>query len=55
LKAYVRTTGVIFGLVTLAHLWRMAAEWPRMVTEPWYLLLTAASAALAVWAWRLLR
>ncbi len=55
MQAYVRTTGVIFGLVTLAHLWRMAVEWPRMATEPAYLLLTAAAAALCVWAWRLLR
>ncbi|HEY6064677.1 MAG TPA: hypothetical protein VIY96_00885 [Thermoanaerobaculia bacterium] len=55
MRAYLMTSGAVFGLVTLAHLWRMIDEWPRMAMEPWYLLLTAASAALAVWAWRLLR
>ncbi len=26
MKAYVVTTGTIFGLLTLAHLWRMVEE-----------------------------
>jgi hypothetical protein len=54
-KAYLATTGAVFGLVTLAHLWRIVDEWPRWATEPWYLLLTLAAAVLAVWAWRLFR
>ena len=54
MKAYVITTGAIFGLITLAHLWRMAVERP-LATEPWYILITLAAGALAVWAWRLLR
>ena len=52
MKAYVVTTGAIFGLVTLAHLWRMLEE-RQMATEPWYLLITAATAILCAWAWRL--
>ena len=55
MRAYLISTGGIFGLVTLAHLWRIADEWPRLATDPWYLLLTAAAAALCLWAWRLLR
>ena len=55
MKAYLMTTGAVFGLVTLVHLWRMIEEWPRLATEPWYLLLTLAAAALSLWAWRLLR
>jgi hypothetical protein len=54
MKAYVMTTGAVFGLVTLAHLSRILAE-PRLATEPWYLLLTVVAAVLCVWAWRLLR
>jgi hypothetical protein len=55
MKAYLITTGGVFGLITLAHLWRIVDEWPRPATDPWYLLLTAAAAALFIWALRLLR
>ena len=55
MKAYVITTGAVFGLITLAHVVRIIAEGPHLVTEPWYVLLTVVAAALAVWAWRLLR
>lgn len=54
MKAYVLTTGSIFVLVTLAHVWRMADE-PDMAKQPWYLALTVATAGLAAWAWTLLR
>lgn len=55
MKLYVTTTGVVFGLLALAHVWRMLAESPALARDPWYLLITAAAAALAVWAWRLVR
>ena len=55
MKAYLLTTGVLFGLITIAHILRIIAEWPRFATDPWYLMLTLATAALCVWAWRLLR
>ena len=29
MRAYVATTGVMFGLVTLAHVWRAIEEGPR--------------------------
>lgn len=51
MKAYVVTTGTLFGLITLAHLWRMVEE-RRLATEPWYVLITVAAAALSVWAFR---
>ena len=55
MKAYLLTTGAVFGLVTLAHVWRAIAESPALARDPWYVLLTLLSAALAVWAWRLVR
>jgi hypothetical protein len=55
MKAYVMTTGVVFLLVTVAHLWRLVEEDPRLWTDPWYILLTIATAALSLWAWRLIR
>lgn len=50
MRAYVMTTGAVFGLLTLAHMWRMIAENPHLATEPWYVLITVATAALCVWA-----
>lgn len=52
MKAYVLTTGAVFGLLTLAHLWRIVAESPALARDPWYLLITACAAALCLWAWR---
>jgi hypothetical protein len=54
-KAYVMTSGSIFGLITLAHVWRVFAEGPRLATQPWYVLITLAAAGLCLWAWRVLR
>jgi hypothetical protein len=55
MKTYIITTGVVFGLLTVAHLLRIAFEDPRLGSEPVYLAITAASAALCVWAIRVLR
>ena len=55
MKAYVITTGTIFGLLTLAHIWRVFAENPHLATDPLFVLITLAAAALCLWAWRLLR
>jgi hypothetical protein len=54
MTGYIRTTGVLFALITAAHVLRMIAE-PHLATDPWYLLLTLAAAAFSVWAWRVLR
>jgi hypothetical protein len=54
MKAYLITTSAVFGLITLAHVWRAVAESSRLA-EPLYLLLTALSAGLCLWALYLLR
>jgi uncharacterized membrane protein len=54
-KAYVTTTGVVFGLLTVAHIWRVIEEGSHLATDPWYVLITVAAAALSLWAWRVLR
>jgi hypothetical protein len=53
MKTYVITTGTVFGLITLAHIWRLVAEQPRLATDPWFVLITVIAAALSIWAWRL--
>ena len=55
MKAYLITTGSLFGVLTLAHVWRIIEEGPQLARNPWWILITIAAAALAVWAWRLLR
>ncbi|MGE5194211.1 MAG: hypothetical protein ACM3U2_17095 [Deltaproteobacteria bacterium] len=59
MKAYLITTGAIFGLIAAAHLWRAIAEGTNLTTEPVHYLIECAlgvlAAALAVWAGRLFR
>ena len=55
MKAYVLTTGSVFGLLVLAHIWRVVEEGSHLLKEPAYILITAAAAALCLWAWRVYR
>lgn len=54
MKAYLRVTATIFGLLTLLHLWRAIAERGSLATDPWFVLITVLSAAMCAWAIRLL-
>ena len=55
MKAYVMTTGILFGLLFVAHVWRVIAEGPASARDPVFILFTIAAAALSFWAWRVLR
>jgi hypothetical protein len=55
MKAYLITTGIVFGLITLAHVWRAFAEGSHLATDPVFISLTVLSTALCLWACRLLR
>jgi hypothetical protein len=54
MKAYLIVTSVLFGLLTVIHLWRSIAESSHLLADPVFLLITLLSAALCVWACRLL-
>ncbi len=54
MKAYLLTTGILFGLITVAHVWRLCVE-TRLMTDIAYHLLTLLAAGLCVWAFRLLK
>lgn len=54
MKAYLVVTGTLFGLLTLVHIWRVFAESRLLAQDGWYILITAISAGLCVWACRLL-
>ncbi|MBA3515920.1 MAG: hypothetical protein H0T77_16280 [Pyrinomonadaceae bacterium] len=53
MKAYVMTTGAVFGLLVVAHIWRVIEEGPALAKDPLYIVITIAAAALCLWAWRL--
>ena len=50
MKAYIITSGVIFGLITVAHLWRIALEGTRLASDPIFIVLTFLAAGLCAWA-----
>jgi hypothetical protein len=59
MKPYLITTGTLFTLLAVAHVLRTIAEWSRLASDPWFILegpgLGVIGAAIAFWAWRLLR
>ena len=55
MRAYVVITGVLFGLLTIAHIWRVFSHERHLVTEPFFVVITIITAALCVWAALLLR
>jgi hypothetical protein len=58
MKPYLITTGTLFALLALAHLLRTIAEWSRLASDPWFILvgpgIGVVAAALSFWAWHLL-
>jgi len=54
MKAYVATTGALFGLLVVAHIWRIFLE-PQLAKDPWYIAITILAAGLSLWGWRTLR
>lgn len=55
MRAYLITTGTVFGLITVAHILRAFAEGSHVATDPWFIALTLLSLGLCIWAFRLLR
>lgn len=50
MKGYIVTSGSVFALLTLAHLWRIVAENRSLVSDPIFVSVTVMAAALSVWA-----
>ena len=55
MRAYIITTGIVFALLVVMHVWRVIAESHALVSDPHFLILTVLSAALSIWAFSLLR
>ena len=54
MKAYVMTTGVVFGLLAVAHVWRVVAEGSGVARPP-FIAITIVAAALCGWSVTVLR
>jgi tetrahydromethanopterin S-methyltransferase subunit E len=55
MRAYVTTTGVVFGLLVLVHFWRAVVEDFKPFTEPAFVLITLFALGLSAWSVYLLR
>jgi hypothetical protein len=52
MKAYVATTGLVFFLILIAHVWRVVAEGAIVTRDPFFILTTLIAMGLCAWAWR---
>ena len=55
MRAYILITGVLFGLLTAVHLWRVFAEGSQVMRDPFFSISTVIAAGLCLWAWWLTR
>ena len=54
MKPYLILTAVVFGLLTVMHIWRVIAESTSLAKDPFFVLLTLISFGLCLWAIRLI-
>ena len=45
----------VFGLVVVAHIWRVIEEGPHIATDPVFIVITILAGAMSFWAWWVLR
>jgi hypothetical protein len=55
MNAYVTTTGVVFALVVVLHIWRAVEDGTSVARNPIFVASTITAAVLAVWAWQIRR
>jgi hypothetical protein len=55
MKAYLITTGLVFGLITVLHVVHAYSEGWRRATDPFFMLTTALALGLCLWSVYLLR
>ena len=54
MRAYIATTGIVFGLLVATHIWRAFIE-RHLVADAFFLGATVIALAFAIWAVVLLR
>lgn len=55
MKAYIITTGTIFGLIVVGHFCRLFVEGTNVAKDPVFLFFTLLAASLCFWAGWLLK
>lgn len=55
MRAYVMSTGSLFAVLTIVHVWRWIEEGSHVITDPWFIGITLVAIGFVAWAWRLLR
>jgi hypothetical protein len=55
MKSYVITTGIVFLLIVVAHIARVAFEGAHVASDPFFILTTLIAVGLCAWTWRLYR
>ena len=50
MKAYLVTTAVLFGLLIVAHVWRVFEEGAHLLRDPVWMGINVIAAALGLWA-----
>ncbi len=53
MRVYVLTTGIVFALLALVHVWRFYEERSSLARDPHFLIITVIAAGLSIWAFRL--
>jgi hypothetical protein len=53
MRAYLLTTGIVFALLALVHVWRFIEERDTLGKDPHFLIITVLAAAFSFWAFRL--
>lgn len=54
MKAFVAAAGIVFALLVIVHVWRVALE-GQGVANPFFIGVTVIAAGFSVWAWRVYR
>ncbi|HEU4787891.1 MAG TPA: hypothetical protein VFS57_10790 [Gemmatimonadaceae bacterium] len=55
MRPYLLINSIVFGLVTIAHIWRIFGESAALARDPWFIALTVIAAALSIWSALLFR
>jgi hypothetical protein len=55
MRAYVITTGLLFGALAALHVFVVVERWRALTADPWPAIALVLAGALAVWAGRVLR
>ena len=50
MKAYLITTGSVFAIIALLHIWEVIDRHHLLIEDPFVVLVTAG---LSIWGWRL--